>query len=52
MAQHGIEPDTIRGIGFDATCSLTVFSEDTDEPVCVTGPCSTHYADKGIIRIR
>ncbi|KAI6798737.1 Pentulose kinase [Hortaea werneckii] len=38
MAQHGIEPDTIRGIGFDATCSLTVFNEDTDEPVCVTGP--------------
>ncbi|KAK5118118.1 hypothetical protein LTR62_004165 [Meristemomyces frigidus] len=38
MAQHSIEPDSIRGIGFDATCSLTVFSEDTDEPVSVTGP--------------
>ncbi|KAF2771526.1 Pentulose kinase [Teratosphaeria nubilosa] len=38
MAQHGIEPDTIRGIGFDATCSLAVFREDTDEPVPVTGP--------------
>lgn len=38
MAQHNIDPNTIRGIGFDATCSLTVFSEDTDEPVCVTGP--------------
>jgi FGGY-family pentulose kinase len=38
MDQHGIDRDSIRGIGFDATCSLSVFSEDTDEPVCVTGP--------------
>ena len=38
LQQHNIDPSTIRGIGFDATCSLAVFSEDTDEPVCVTGP--------------
>ncbi|KAF1987023.1 Pentulose kinase [Aulographum hederae CBS 113979] len=38
MNQHNIDPDTIKGIGFDATCSLAVFSSDTDEPVCVTGP--------------
>ncbi|KAK4495981.1 hypothetical protein PRZ48_013249 [Zasmidium cellare] len=38
MSQHNIDPNSIRGIGFDATCSLTVFSEDTDEPVSVTGP--------------
>lgn len=38
MDQHGIDRDSIRGIGFDATCSLSVFSEDTDEPVSVTGP--------------
>ncbi|WPG98837.1 putative sugar kinase [Acrodontium crateriforme] len=38
MAQHNIDPNTVRGIGFDATCSLTVFSGDTDEPVSVTGP--------------
>ncbi|KAK4570447.1 hypothetical protein LTR86_002527 [Recurvomyces mirabilis] len=38
MDQHSIDPSSIRGIGFDATCSLTVFSEDTDEPVSVTGP--------------
>ncbi|KAF2813709.1 Pentulose kinase [Mytilinidion resinicola] len=38
MDQHNIDGDTIRGIGFDATCSLAVFSEDTDEPVNVTGP--------------
>lgn len=38
MSQHNIDPNTIRGIGFDATCSLAVFREDTDEPVSVTGP--------------
>ncbi|KAK4620006.1 hypothetical protein CLAFUW4_11096 [Fulvia fulva] len=38
MSQHNIDPNSIRGIGFDATCSLTVFREDTDEPVSVTGP--------------
>ncbi|EON67794.1 hypothetical protein W97_07049 [Coniosporium apollinis CBS 100218] len=38
MTQHSIDPESIKGIGFDATCSLTVFSGDTDEPVCVTGP--------------
>jgi FGGY-family pentulose kinase len=36
--QHNIDRTTIRGIGFDATCSLAVFAGDTDEPVCVTGP--------------
>ncbi|KAK5716968.1 hypothetical protein LTR17_016185 [Elasticomyces elasticus] len=38
MAQHNVDPASIRGIGFDATCSLAVFSEETDEPVSVTGP--------------
>ncbi|OCK85835.1 Pentulose kinase [Lepidopterella palustris CBS 459.81] len=38
MDQHNIDGSTIRGIGFDATCSLAVFSHDTDEPVSVTGP--------------
>ncbi|KAK3715854.1 hypothetical protein LTR37_006837 [Vermiconidia calcicola] len=38
MAQHNVDPSTIKGIGFDATCSLAVFSHDTDEPVAVTGP--------------
>ncbi|EMC92851.1 hypothetical protein BAUCODRAFT_37764 [Baudoinia panamericana UAMH 10762] len=38
MAQHNVDPATIRGIGFDATCSLAVFSHDTDEPIAVTGP--------------
>ena len=37
MDQHSIDPNTIRGIGFDATCSLAVFN-DEDEPVAVTGP--------------
>lgn len=38
ISQHNINPDCVRGIGFDATCSLTLFSTDTDEPVSVTGP--------------
>ncbi|KAL1955377.1 hypothetical protein VTO42DRAFT_8597 [Malbranchea cinnamomea] len=38
ISQHNINPASIRGIGFDATCSLAVFSHDTDEPVSVTGP--------------
>ncbi|KAL4758435.1 FGGY-family carbohydrate kinase [Aspergillus foveolatus] len=36
--QHNINPETVRGIGFDATCSLAVFSNVTDEPISVTGP--------------
>ncbi|KAH8762875.1 FGGY family of carbohydrate kinase [Hyaloscypha sp. PMI_1271] len=38
LSQHNIDPTTVRGIGFDATCSLAVFAHDTDEPVPVTGP--------------
>ncbi|KAI1817574.1 Nup93/Nic96-domain-containing protein [Poronia punctata] len=38
VVQSGVDASLIRGIGFDATCSLTVFSNDTDEPVPVTGP--------------
>ncbi|KAI1210345.1 Nup93/Nic96-domain-containing protein [Annulohypoxylon truncatum] len=36
--QSGVDVDSIKGIGFDATCSLAVFSEDDDLPVTVTGP--------------
>lgn len=36
--QSNIDVNSIRGIGFDATCSLAVFTHDTDEPVSVTGP--------------
>ncbi|KAL4785856.1 FGGY family of carbohydrate kinase [Aspergillus varians] len=38
ISQHSIDPETVRGIGFDATCSLAVFSNVTDEPISVTGP--------------
>jgi FGGY-family pentulose kinase len=38
LNQANIDSSTIRGIGFDATCSLAVFTHDTDEPVSVTGP--------------
>jgi FGGY-family pentulose kinase len=33
-----VDPSKIKGIGFDATCSLAVFNSDSDEPVTVTGP--------------
>ncbi|KAH0341329.1 Pentulose kinase, partial [Aureobasidium melanogenum] len=51
VQQHNIDVSTIRGIGFDATCSLAVFSSHTDEPVSVTGP---HFdnadgADRNVI---
>ncbi|KAK4240280.1 Nup93/Nic96-domain-containing protein [Achaetomium macrosporum] len=38
LASSGVAPSSIKGIGFDATCSLAVFTHDTDEPVPVTGP--------------
>ncbi|KAH6688360.1 FGGY-family pentulose kinase, partial [Plectosphaerella plurivora] len=38
LEESGIDASTIKGIGFDATCSLAVFSHDTDEPIAVTGP--------------
>ncbi|KAL8862349.1 MAG: hypothetical protein Q9178_001358 [Gyalolechia marmorata] len=38
LSQHSIDANSIRGLAFDATCSLAVFSHDTDEPVSVTGP--------------
>jgi len=38
LDQHNIDPTTVRGMGFDATCSLAVFTHDTDEPQPVTGP--------------
>jgi FGGY-family pentulose kinase len=38
LSQHNIARDSIKGMAFDATCSLAVFAHDTDEPVSVTGP--------------
>jgi ribulose kinase len=38
LNQQNTDPSTVRGIGFDSTCSLAVFSHDTDEPIPVTGP--------------
>ena len=38
LDQQSVDPSSIKGIGFDATCSLAVFTHDTDEPVSVTGP--------------
>ena len=50
LRQHNTDPSTIRGIGFDATCSLAMFSHDTDEPIPVTGPSFSNDAnDRNVI---
>lgn len=36
--ENSIDPSSVRGIGFDATCSLAVLSDDTNEPISVTRP--------------
>lgn len=38
LADSGVDPKLVRGIGFDATCSLVVFDKATDEPISVAGP--------------
>lgn len=38
VSESAVDPNRIKGIGFDATCSLAVFAHDTDEPMPVTGP--------------
>ncbi|KAJ0368676.1 hypothetical protein COL154_002515 [Colletotrichum chrysophilum] len=38
LIDSSVDPAKIKGIGFDATCSLAVFRDDTDVPVPVTGP--------------
>ncbi|KAJ5225153.1 sugar kinase [Penicillium chermesinum] len=38
LKENNTDPGSIRGIGFDATCSLAVFHYETDEPVSVTYP--------------
>jgi hypothetical protein len=45
VADSGAEVSSIKGIGFDATCSLAVLSHDKDEPVPVTGPDFTNDGD-------
>ncbi|CAG8216947.1 unnamed protein product [Penicillium salamii] len=38
VKEAGVPPSSIRGLAFDATCSLAVFSKETDKPVTVGGP--------------
>jgi ribulose kinase len=38
ILQSGIDSNSVHSIAFTATCSLTVFSHDTNEPISVTGP--------------
>ncbi|KUJ15478.1 Pentulose kinase [Mollisia scopiformis] len=41
IVQSGIDPHTVRSIAFAATCSLSVHTRDTDEPVEVSGSSSS-----------
>jgi ribulose kinase len=38
VQEGGVQPSIIRGLAFDATCSLAVFSKETNNPVSVGGP--------------
>lgn len=38
LGKSGINPYDVKGIGFDATCSLAVLDEQTDQPVSVAWP--------------
>ncbi|KAK1754574.1 Nup93/Nic96-domain-containing protein [Echria macrotheca] len=50
VAEAKVDPATIKGLGFDATCSLAVFTHDTNEPVPVTGPDFTNDGnDRNVI---
>lgn len=50
VADSSVKSGSIKGIGFDATCSLAVFTHDTDEPVPVTGPDFTNDGnDRNVI---
>lgn len=47
VQQCGVPASNIRGLAFDATCSLAVFSKDTDSPVSVSGSDSRN--DRNVI---
>lgn len=48
MKEAGIDPSSVKGIGFDATCSLVALDKDTDEPISVAGPDFTE-SEKNVI---
>ncbi|ORY86790.1 hypothetical protein BCR37DRAFT_123748 [Protomyces lactucae-debilis] len=38
MQESGVSPEHVKGLGFDATCSLAVLNRKTHEPMSVQGP--------------
>jgi ribulose kinase len=52
LQKSGVDPELVKGIGFDATCSLAVMSEDTNEPISVAGPDFTETARNVICMLR
>ncbi|GAA6032037.1 hypothetical protein JCM8097_003398 [Rhodosporidiobolus ruineniae] len=49
VKDSGIDPAQVKGVGFDATCSLVVAKRKTGEPVCVT-PGSWEKDAKELLR--
>lgn len=43
VAESKIDPESVKGIGFDATCSLVVLNKDTNEPVAVGPDFANNY---------
>jgi ribulose kinase len=46
ISEGNIDPERVRGIGFDATCSLAVFNTETNEPVSISPGFNT---DRNVI---
>ena len=49
ISESGISPDTVKGVGFDATCSLAVLNKDTHKPMSVQGPDFTNTTHSVIL---
>ena len=49
VKESGVAPENIKGIGFDATCSLAVLNRETHEPMSVQGPDFTDTSHSVIL---
>ncbi|KAI5307384.1 hypothetical protein KEM56_004037 [Ascosphaera pollenicola] len=38
LKERSTDPKTVKGLGFDATCSLCLFDNETDQPISVSSP--------------
>ncbi|BFZ57257.1 hypothetical protein PYCC9005_004308 [Savitreella phatthalungensis] len=49
IAESSISPEAVKGVGFDATCSLAVLNKDTHGPMSVQGPDFTNTTHSVIL---